>query len=100
MNIDRGRPVQSSVIIGWPGTSGRLRNIKRLADKTNRAWVRRRSKRAARAGRPVGPELIRGRGIARRRRTTSVPRVLVYLLLSAAGVVFLFKYVVVPFLTG
>jgi hypothetical protein len=82
-----------------PGASpfNRIRAIGREAERINRKPSRTR-RRHARAGKPIGPRLVRGRGLARRRPGRGLARVVVHLVVAAALSLMLWKWVLLPFL--
>ena len=75
----------------------RFRRIQRLADRIN-ARTPRTKRRIPKAGRPVGPKLVRGRGYARRRRASVW--LLVFVLLTGAFVLAFFHDYVLPLVAG
>jgi hypothetical protein len=87
------------ITMGTGGVLGRFRRIQR-----DLKWANRRRRKSRRRipddEKPCGPKLVRGRGWARRRREAWGLKVLIYLLLSAAGTQLLFKFIVVPFLSA
>ncbi len=73
--------------------------LRRELDRINRRTrKKRRPPSVPRA--PIGPRLVRGRGRRRRRVLWNVAQVALYLTLSTALTIFLFKYYVVPTLPG
>ena len=65
---------------------GSVRRIERTSDWINRAP---RKRKQPKRGRPVGPRLVRGRGLARRRFDWRRPLSLIVYLLLAAGLTLL-----------
>jgi len=76
----------------------KTRRIHREAERINRRRPRPR-RRAPVEYRPVGPKLVRGRGLARRRAGNPWPT-LIYVLLAASGTIWVFAKIVTPFLAG
>ena len=56
---------------GWGGVGARARKIKRSADRIGPVKKKRRWYRGS--GRPVGPKLVAGRGLNRRRADITAP---------------------------
>lgn len=83
----------------WGTLYTRFRALKRDVDRMSDP-VRTRRKRAAHDNRPIGPRLVRGRGLARRRRGAGIARMVVYVLIAAALIILLSKTVLLPFLVG
>jgi hypothetical protein len=85
-------------MVGMYGVARMVRRVTRLADKMYRL-PRKRRRRAGSREKPVGPRLVRGRGRPRSRLGSRLGGLVVYLVLAAGLTVFLFKYLVTPFLT-
>ena len=81
------------------GMGGQLRNIGRALERANRPLRSRRWK--AKKGKPLGPKLIRGRGLHRRRRSyAGVFRAVFYMALAVAIAFTAFRLYVTPFLVS
>ena len=76
----------------------RVRAFIRAVDRMNQKPARTRRPRRAGPERPIGPRLVRGRGLARRRRGRGLARAAVSLLVAAALSLMLWKWVLLPFL--
>jgi hypothetical protein len=71
------------------------RNIRRTLERANRPLRARHWK--AKKGKPLGPKLIRGRGLHRRRRDyTAIFRVVLYLAVAVAVAFTVFRLFVTP----
>ena len=84
------------MMIGWGGMNWG-RRIQRASRRVN-ARLREKRKRRKGSGRPVGPRLVRGRGL-RLRRPKSGIETLVYLLVAAGLTIIAFKYIVTPLIS-
>ncbi|MHC4137561.1 MAG: hypothetical protein ACYTDU_06560 [Planctomycetota bacterium] len=80
---------------GAPNLSKLVRRLTRLANDMYRL-PRKRRPRPGISEEPVGPRLVRGRGLARRRTLSRLGAALVYLVLAAGLTVVVFKYFVAP----
>lgn len=93
-----GRPAVGVDVV-WINYSRAVRRVTNLADRMYRLPSKRRPRAGARE-RPAGPRLVRGRGLARRRKRARLGPVLVYLGIAAGLTIILFKYLVAPFVAG
>ena len=84
-------------MIGVGGGTRWVRNIERLAERINKR-SRAKRKRPKGSGKPVGPKLIRGRGLLRRRPKNRI-EILVYLLVAAGLSILIGRYILLPILT-
>ncbi len=82
---------------GMGGVSGLIRNIGRATARANRPLRARHWK--ARKGKPLGPKLVRGRGLHRRRRNyAGVFWAVFYLAIALAIAVAVFRFYLKPHL--
>jgi len=86
-------------VIGFGGGVNLVRRVTRLADRLYRLPKKQRA-RPGKRDKPVGPRLVRGRGLARRRTRSRLGEAIVYLVLAAGLTIILFKYFVAPFLAS
>jgi len=83
------------MVLGWGGGNWAGR-IERVAATVN-TRLRAKRKRPKGSGRPVGPKLVKGRGLLRRRPESHIG-VLVYLLVAAGVAILIGKYILIPIL--
>jgi len=86
-------------VVGFQGSVNLVRRVTQLADRLYRLPRKRRPRPGTRE-KPVGPRLVRGRGLARRRTHSRLGGVMVYLVLAAGLTIILFKHFVAPFVAG
>ena len=80
---------------GWGGAGGWAKRIKRAADRIGS--VRKKRRHRGGSGRPVGPKLVSGRGLSRRRADITAPfRWAIYLTLGLGAWYAMFKLLLEP----